>query len=271
MVYEKHKINGVNILIDRFLRMKLDIVLKLQKKDFDVMFLIDGQEGTGKSTLSFLCAWYLSKGKISMFNICEGSSDAAAKLEKLPDESVMIIDEGSLIFSSKDTMRQEQRQLIKILNVIRQKRMILIVVAPSFFELQKYISIDRSKFLLHVYTEKKTYRRGRFVYFSEKKKRMLFTIGKKNFNSYARPKGDFVGTYPDFKLPFDDEYMKLKRRSLLEALHDNKKEFVVTPAIKKAIQKEIALKLKEVHSFSNTQIGEIFGHSEHYVRLLLGK
>ena len=108
---------------------------------------------SGKSTLSFICAWYIADGNITMRNICEGTEDAVEKLQNLPNGSVLIIDEGSLMFSSKEVMRKEQRRLEKILQVIRQKFMCLIIVAPSFFNLNKYISVERSRFLLHVYTD----------------------------------------------------------------------------------------------------------------------
>jgi len=214
------KIKNKNLTVDTLLRPKLDNVKLLMKKKWDVLFLIDGKEGSGKSTLSFICGWYISEGNLTMDNVCEGTKDAVKKLERLPDKSVLIIDEGSLMFSSKEVMRKEQQQLIKILNVIRQKLMCLIVVAPSFFDLNKYISVDRSRFLLHVYTGRKM-ERGRFSFFGEKRKRILYGLGKKNYNSYSKPKSNFCGTFSKFD-PFGKKYQELKRRSLMEAFHERK-------------------------------------------------
>ena len=45
---------------DGYLLQKLQNVKKLMSKEWDVVFLIDGIEGSGKSTLSFLCGWYIS-------------------------------------------------------------------------------------------------------------------------------------------------------------------------------------------------------------------
>ena len=111
----KFEINGKNLTLDGWLQKKLDNVKFMMNKEWDVVFLIDGMEGSGKSTLSFACGWYISNGRITINNICEGTEDAARKLENLPDKSVLIIDEGSLMFSSKEVMRTEQRRLIKIL------------------------------------------------------------------------------------------------------------------------------------------------------------
>lgn len=208
-------INKEKLYLDGKLKQKLDNVKEIMRKKWDAVILIDGIEGSGKSTLSFAVGWYISNGNMTINNICEGTEDAIMKLQKLPDNSTLIIDEGSIMFSSKDTMRKEQRRLIKILQVIRQKNMCLIIVAPSFFDLNRYISIDRSRFLLHVYTDKEL-ARGRFCYFGQKKKNLLYLIGKKHFNSYAKPRSDFVGRFTTFD-PFGEEYIALKKKSLAEA------------------------------------------------------
>lgn len=235
-------INKRTFKIHDWLKEKLDNIKKIQSKGWDAIFLIDGIEGSGKSTLEITCAWYLSDGKITLYNLCTGSKDAIEKLKNLPDGSVMMIDEGSLLFASNDAMKREQRDLIKILNVIRQKRMVLIITSPSFFRLNRYISVDRSRFLLHVYTAKDL-ERGRFSYFGEKKKRLLFELGKKNFNSYSKPKSNFVGRFVDFN-PFGKDYLETKKLSLAEALEPAKKQ--KNPAqYKKEVRDEIILRMKK--------------------------
>jgi DNA invertase Pin-like site-specific DNA recombinase len=193
----------------------------VQKKGWDAAVLIDGIEGSGKSTLGLTCAYYLSDGKFELKDICTGSNDAIAKLDQVKEGGVLLIDEGSLLFSSSDAMRREQKQLIMILNVIRQKRIALIIVSPSFFRLNRYIAVDRTRFLIHVYT-KEDLKRGRFTYFGQKKKNKLYELGKRNFNSYAKPRANWNGTFADFN-PFGEEYAKVKKQSLREALNPEKK------------------------------------------------
>jgi len=238
MVYEKVIVKGQEMNFDRLLLHKLRLIKKLQKKSYDVVFMVDGLEGSGKSTLGNAIAYFLSDGNMTEFNIAEGSQDAIKKLEKLDEEAPLVIDEGSLVFSSKDVMKREQRQLVKILNVIRQKRMILVIIAPSFFDINRYVSVDRARFLLHVYPDK-DYNRGRFSYFGTKKKRILYAEGKKNYNSYKRPKANFFGRFEDFKPPFHEEYLKSKKRSLMVALHEDDKVTKVSAKQKEAIENEI--------------------------------
>ncbi len=208
------------VSIDKLLYGKLKNIKTIQKSGWDCCFIVCGDERSGKSTLGMTCAWILSDGTLTIENIAADTSDAISKLENLPNESVLIIDEGSLMFSSKDSMKREQRQLIKILNIIGQKRMILIICLPDFFDLNKYI-VHRARFLLRTYTDKKL-TRGRFLYWGNKKKNILFERGKKHFNSYAWPKSDFKSTFRNFN-PLGDEYLKAKEKSLWAALKGDDK------------------------------------------------
>lgn len=227
------------IYLDGKLREKLDYAKAQIAKNWDVTIVIDGLEGSGKSNLGFAIATYMADGNLTLDNIAEGSEDAVNKLEKLPDGSVLDIDEGSLAFSSTDVMSKEQKRLTKILNVIRQKRMCLIITCPSFFNLAKYVGVERSRLLLHTYTRKGE--RGYFGYYGEKKKKKLYRIGKKNFNSYDYPSPNFRGRFTICE-PFGEEYKALKKQSLFRAFHgDDKKK----PETQKDYRKKMVLGIKE--------------------------
>lgn len=209
-----------DVFIDGFLKIKLDNIKLLQRKNWDCVFIIVGMEGSGKSTLAFACGQYLSNMSLTLDNIANGSDDALDKLKKLPDGSILIVDEAELLFSSRDTMTREQKQLTKIMMIIRQKKMILILVSPVFFDLSKYMAVDRSRFLLRTYTDK-SLERGSFGYWGTKNKLKLYHEGKKNHGQYLKPKANFYGKFFNYKLPFDDEYQKTKLQTLLSAF-DNK-------------------------------------------------
>lgn len=172
---------------------------------------------SGKSTLGQTLAWILSKGKLTINNFARNGSDALERLKTMPDGSILFIDEASILFSATDHAQQEQRQLIKVMQVVRQKRMIFILICPSFFKLNQYIAVSRTRFLVHVYA--KGFERGRFTYFSEKKKKILYPEGKKRFGSYRNPHCDFIGTFSDFKLPFEEEYQSFKKDTMDKLLN----------------------------------------------------
>jgi hypothetical protein len=219
---EKNSPDG--IYLDGYLKQKLDNIKMIQKKNWDCFFIIDGFEGSGKTTLGSTCAYYLSDTKVTPNNICKSAKEAKSKLGTFPDESVLIVDEGDLAFSSGDVFTQEQKELIKITKVIRYKKMVLIIIAPCFFDLNRKIAVRRSRFLLHVYTGARM-DRGKFAYFGQKKKEKLYTVGKKNFSSYSTPEADFIAKFTDFH-PFGDAYDEVKEEIVRGILEDKPKEDV---------------------------------------------
>lgn len=234
-----HIINEQKIYLNHKLHSQLELLKQYLKKGFDGPFLLTGDEGSGKSTLALIIAWYLTNGNFSVDGIIEGTSDSVDKLEKAERGSVLILDEGSLLLSSKDVMTREQKALTKILQIIRQKNLVLIIVAPSIFDLSKYI-VHRCKFLIHVYT--KGLSRGRFQYFKGPKKNLLYLKGKKE-GDYNCVQSSFTGRFTDFKPPFYKEYLKTKERSLLEALrkgHESSK-----PTTEQDLKVKLAKQMKK--------------------------
>lgn len=208
--------DGSTIYVDGYLLKKLENIKMIVKKNWDAVFIIVGDEGSGKSTLSFICGQILTDNNLKLSNIAEGSADALKKLQELPDGSLLICDEAELLFSSRETMSKEQKKLTNVMKVIRQKNMVLILVTPVFFDLAKYIAVDRARFLIRCYTNHNL-DRGYFAYWGKKKKLKLYINGKAKYGSYARPKADFFGRFVDYIPPFNDEYQILKQNSLDEA------------------------------------------------------
>lgn len=220
-----------DITISEYIIQKLDNILKLQKKNWDSCFIIVGRERSGKSTLSFICGQYLTRMGLTMDNICNTSEEALEKIKRLPNGSVIILDEAHLMFSSRETMTREQRQLTKVMMIMGQKNMTLILVSPVFFDLAKYIAVDRSNFLIRVYRTPQL-SRGNFAYWGEKRKAKLYHEGKKAHGSYLKPKPNFYGSYSDYILPFDSDYQLAKQKALEFAINNDgkrKKKLVETP------------------------------------------
>ncbi len=248
--------NGYLVIpIDRFIWTKLKNIILLRDKGYDAIIIIDGKRRTGKSTLAQTIG-YLLYPKLSIKNFVKGLEDAPTVLEETKNEGVVIFDEGSLTAASKDVMKKKNRQLLKIIDVIGQKKLTLIFCLPEFFELARPIAITHSLFLIHIYTERDL-TRGKYCYFGTKRKRILYERGKKNYGSYQSPRADAIGSFYDFKTPFEQEYLKLKRESLREAF--GKKDIKVSNEIKKKFIMECLENVpklsKKVH---NTQLATIF-------------
>jgi hypothetical protein len=259
--------NGI-IYLDGYLKNKLDLGRKLIKKGWDLPILIDGLERSGKSTLGMTIGFYLSDGTLNQKNFVSGLNDCAIRIKEAQKGEVLILDEGSLVFNSKDAMVTAQKQLLKILDVVGQKNLILIIILPSFFDLNKQVAIRRSRFLIHVYPDR-DFNRGQFAYWSEKRKKALYILGKQNFGSYLTPKPNFRGSFTDFKPEWYEEYIKIKNKSLEEALDFGVKQ---TIADEKTIQAKLILNFKKNNpNIPNSAIAKGFGISERvlYRRLKL--
>ena len=245
------------IYLDGYLKEKLDNINKIISKGWDAVFLIDGKERSGKSTLGMTCAWYLSKGKITINNFAKGIEDAKKKVRELPDNSFLFLDEGSLVFNSRDTIRRENVELQKIMDVVGQKNITFIVVLPSIFDLSRAIATRRSLFLLHVYTDDE-WKRGRFAYYGEEKKLELYDLGKKSFNKYVVDP-EWYGVFTKFELPFQKEYLELKKQTLDVALNGEKGD---KPDLKKeiwALKYKIYQLMKAVPLKTQGDVSKIMG------------
>lgn len=205
---------------------KLICVIKDMKgKGWDNIFNIDGRRRAGKSTLAFTLA-YLLNPNLTINNFVAGLEEAPDKIEKAKDEDVLIFDEGSLVAGSKDKMTSQSKQLHRIIDVIGQKRLTLIFVMPSILNISREIIVDHSMFFIRVGVHGKTLTRGLFKVYKNKKMKKFYDDSKKDFKLGKKVKHSFNGKFVDFHLPFEEEYFKLKRESMLEAINPkaNKKK-----------------------------------------------
>ena len=251
------------VIIHERLWEKVKNIMLLRKRGFDALILIDGKKRTGKSTLAKTIA-YLLNPNLSINNYVAGLEEAPEKIDLAKDEDSLIFDEGSLIASSTDVMTKKNKQLEKIIDVVGQKRLTLIFCMPEFFKISRPIALTHSLFLLHVYTDDNLIR-GRFAYFGTKKKKFLYEIGKRNFGSYSKPKADWTGLFVDFHLDFDDEYLKLKKESLKEALNPEYKK-PKAPTESEIITKLIIQFRAKVPEVPTKLLAKGFGLSERTIR-----
>lgn len=195
----------------------LDKVKYIKSKDFDAVILIDGMERAGKSLRAINCGQYLSDEQLTINNFCRGLKDTAKKMRELPDGSIIILDEGSQVFGSKDTMAKQVKALLKLMDVVGQKNFVFIICLPSFFDLNRQIAVRRSKFLFTVGVDE-NYNRGSMTCHGEESKKWLYIKGKKT-EDYSASHYDWVVKWDNpWKPLWWDEYKEtVKKESLQEA------------------------------------------------------
>lgn len=198
---------GQEFYIDGYLKSNLDMAKELVKKDWDMCVIVDGYEGAGKSVLAMQCAKYCDPD-FNLDKVCFTSDEFIKAVKKAKRYEAIVYDEAYGGLSTRQVLSETNRALVRMLAEIRQKNLFVFIVAPSIFEIDKYVSIWRSRALLHVYTNEK-FERGRFQFYSPQKKKSLYMLGKKFF-SYSKPIADFVARYTNYYVVDEEEYRKKK-------------------------------------------------------------
>lgn len=233
----KVTVNGQEYYMDGYLKENLDTGKTVIKKDWDMLFACDGNEGSGKSVFVMQIAKYCDPS-FDIDRVVFTPGEFRKAIIAAEKYQAIVYDEAYTGLSSRATMSLINRTLISMLAEIRQRNLFVFVVMPCFFDLDKYVALWRSRGLFHVYTGKK-FERGYFAFYNIDKKKDLYINGKK-FYSYSKPKPNFIGRFTNHYVVDEAAYRKKKRDSLTdrEAKSQDKE-------VQKEIQEELFNKLQE--------------------------
>lgn len=208
------------------------------KQDYDCMWVIEGDPGSGKSrfALNLLETWYriILRQKMTPEHIKYISQDYVKWLEAfrtMKPYDMNIFDESCRSLDSLDFMTKVSKDLNKLFNVFRAKRFFSIIVLPNYFRLNKGVREDRLRGLISIQ------RRGEYKMFS--KYGLKFVNG---FNNSRRIKNVNVAfplhhtKFPDYKGILLDAYMKQKNEGVDQVLNE-----VIDNCKPKEIQKKMTL------------------------------
>jgi hypothetical protein len=202
------KVTDQNYYMDGYLKTNLDTAKKIAAKDWDMVFLVDGSEGSGKSILTQQVCYYLTP----TFNITFKPEEFEQAIDEAERFTGVIYDEAMTGLSSRAAMTRINRALVNKLAEIRQKNLFVFIVLPTFFDLDKYVALWRSRALLHVYTGE-NFERGYFAFYNIDRKKDLYINGKK-FYSYHKPRPNFTGRFTNHYCVDEQEYRREKLKSL---------------------------------------------------------
>lgn len=246
--------NGQSFFMDGYLKENLDTAKKIVKKDWDMIFLYDGFEGSGKSVKAMQDAFYFDP-TLSFERMCFNPRQFTKAVTNAKPIQAVVYDEAYTGLSSRAAMSLINRTLVKMLAEIRQKNLFVAIVMPTFFDLDKYAAIWRSRALIHVYTLG-SFQRGFFNFYNMQKKKELYVLGKK-FYSYSRPAPNFKGRFTNYYPLNEEEYREIKKKSLIkqQATED---EIIV----KQMAQHQMFENVFNVEGITHKKKAELIGISE---------
>lgn len=266
--------------MDNFLRSNLDTAKKAVEKDWDMIFVVDGEEGTGKSVWAQQAAFYCEPGEefcscdwkkptphegLCISRIVFNPDDFKKAVTNAHKFQVIILDEAYGGLSSRAAMSSINRSIIQMLTVIRAKNLFIFIVLPTFFDLDKYVALWRSRALINVYSPGE-FERGCFSFYGKNEKKMLYVYGKKHYD-YAVGRPNFRGNFgPTYCVDEQQYRLKKEATSMQEANRAHLAKAEMAMELKQRVVKNLAA---GGLGLSKTKIAAILGITRQTVHAYL--
>jgi len=195
----------------------------LTKANEDLVIAIDGNEGSGKSTIAFQVGKYIDP-TLNLSRVTFTPDEFREAILKAKKRQCIIFDEAFTGFSSRASLSGVNRTLISLMMQMRQKNLAVIIVLPTFFLLDKYIALFRTRFLIHVYNNKSI--KGYFRIYNRQKKKLLYLAGKQTYSYNVKLgkvpiitkfKGRFYGAFALGGKSVEKKYEKMKEKALMDS------------------------------------------------------
>lgn len=238
--------------MDGYHKQNLDIAKKVVAKDWDMIFVYDGPEGAGKSVKAMQDAYYCDP-TLNISRITFNPDDFKEAVMKANRLQSIIFDEAYGGLNSRSAMGSVNKTLVQMLTVIREKNLFIFIVLPTFFDLDKYVAIWRSRALIHIYTHD-NFQRGYFRFYNTERKKVMYVAGKK-FYDYNKGKPNYIGRFTKKYVVNETEYRKKKRETSL-SIEDNETRNSTSEALK-----TVAINLKTKHNFTIKDMTEVIPRS----------
>ena len=210
----KVQINDKCIYYDGWLRSVLDDIKEGRLgQDNDCLIVLDGETGSGKSTIAQQMAYYLDP-TFNLDRVCFEVDDFMEKMYNAKKKQAVIFDEATGGLNIKRTMSSIVLNLVQFLTEARGLNLFIILVLPSIFDLDKSVAVQRATCLVHVGLNSKG-KRGYFRFFGKQKKNNLLNnenCRKTRMYKVAHTfQGRFVGGYV-----VDEKLYRQKKQDMLK-------------------------------------------------------
>jgi len=194
------------------------VIPRINENDKDYVMLIDGYEGSGKSTLGQQVGKFVDP-TLCLERVCMTASEFKKAIMEAPKGSCVIYDEAVTGMSAGESITRVGRLLKSLMMQMRQKNLFVIVIIPSIFEFSKYAVLSRARSLFHTYEIGS--RMGYWAAYSRADMRKLYLGGKKthSFKIRSHFTGRFYGKYAIN----DEDYRKKKEQALMDMDDDDGK------------------------------------------------
>jgi hypothetical protein len=221
----------------------------INKKDFDCVLLVDGAEGTGKSVFAMQLGKAIDSS-LTLERVCFTPEEFIKCVQTSGKGQVIIYDEAYTGLASRQSLSEVNKLIVSLMMEMRAKNLVVIIVLPTFFMLDRYVAIFRSRGLFHIYTNKG--RRGYFLHYNPKAKQLLYILGRK-LMSYAKPRVKFKGYFYGKYVVTEQEYRNKKDYALK---HREKEKRNSNDARREFFEGKMIIHMHDVKGIPFIQIAE---------------
>lgn len=191
-----------SLLHDGFLKQNIALIKKRYlNRHYDWVNVIDGFEGTGKSTFAIQICQEIDPS-FNLTRVCFTPRQYLSAVENARKRTAILYDEAGTGLFSREAMSATSIILNKVMMTVRSKSLFHCIVLPNFFKLDQNIRENRTASFLHVYN------RGKFAFYSRKRLRIISVKGY-----YAAQRPNFYGTFSKVN-PYKRQYEIFKQRYL---------------------------------------------------------
>lgn len=233
------KPNGKQYYLNEFYKKYIldKIIPKYIKRKWDMVIIIEGMVGAGKTTLAIQSGYYLDP-TLNIDRICFTLPQFEEAIDNGKTGEVVIYDEAVTSMLSAEAFKYETIALIKKITQCRKKGLIIFLLIPSIFMLQKFFAIFRSYFDLRVLSSHGD--RGSFLFYNYNAKRELIVQSRGTFRYRVKaslPPMNFTSYSP---IPLDEGSPYDKKKDEAMKYTEDKRDDIL-PAILWAFHKEYNL------------------------------
>lgn len=173
-----------NYYMNGFLLNALMLLVQRFNKKQDLWIIFDGDEGSGKTTLSIEVAYVLASllGRKFDHTHVFFDVDKLIKFAQTTSEQVIIWDEAALGGLSTEWFNSSQKHLLQLAMTGRKKGHVIILNIPKINRLNSYL-VNRAYCLLHTYIRKGT-EIGYFTFHSKGQKDVIYDYWKKKYRGF---------------------------------------------------------------------------------------
>lgn len=262
------KVTDKKYSMNEMLKINLEYLNKAVNAKWDCIILIDGVEGSGKTSFGSQIGYFFShinKRSFSVRNIVFTAQQFEHAVTTFHPHSTIIWDEAVFGAMATEWASIVNKTITKLLVTIRKRQLFIIIIIPYIFMLQAYLAVGRTRCLLHVHTPDGI-KRGYFKFYNYTGKQFLYFKNKK-FYTYKGVDPIFIGTFAKSNGFFFDENKYEEKKDL--AINDLVSQDSKSKRLQEVLdQRDEAIRMAFKH-ISAYQLSKNTGISTRHIRAIV--